>query len=68
MLPGKRCCISGSGEDPIIKERFLGNSLSEQGMLHKRASGHSWVKSEEMGFRIECWVRQDYLKTKVMGE
>ena len=49
--------VSGCGEDPIIKESFLGNSLSEEAMLCNRASGHSWVKPEWMGSRIECWVQ-----------
>ena len=46
VLSGKRCCVSGPGEVPIIKVISLGNSLSEQVYSVNSASRHIWAEPE----------------------
>lgn len=69
VLPGKRYCLSASRKDPNIKERSLGNSLSEQDM-HPLMSFLDVV-----GLSLNRWVWdrtlgavEDYAKTKAMEE
>ena len=46
VLSGKRCCVSGPGEVPIIKVISVGKSLSEPVCSVNSASRHIWVEPE----------------------